>query len=249
MSKIFFILQKIGFFMDTTFAIDFFSEEWIRNATITTFLIVLYFFSLSKVKNENLELFLKVSALVILGMTLTHDIILLYSGSWTLIEDLPLHLCDVSAIICCIIFFVKKKQLLFEFLFYCGIIGGLISILTPQITLYDGNYFYYIMFYFKHASIIVIPIAIMYRMKMKLREYSWLKAFTGINILLAIVMPVNAALGSNYLYVAKPPIVKNPLILGTGQNTILGLPDYVFGFEIILLILLLIFYAIFKPRK
>ena len=100
MSKIFFILQKIGFFMDTTFAIDFFSEEWIRNATITTFLILLYFFSLSKVKNENLELFLKVSALVILGMTLAHDIILLSSGSWTLIEDLPLHLCDVSAIIC-----------------------------------------------------------------------------------------------------------------------------------------------------
>ena len=62
-------------------------------------------------------------------------------------------------------------------------------------------------------------------------------------------MPVNAALGSNYLYVAKPPIVKNPLILGTGENTILGLPDYVFGFEIILLILLLIFYIIFKPRK
>ena len=78
MSKIFFILQKTGFFMDTTFAIDFFSEEWIRNATITTFLILLYFFSLSKVKNENLELFLKVSALVIIGMTLTHDIILLY---------------------------------------------------------------------------------------------------------------------------------------------------------------------------
>jgi hypothetical integral membrane protein (TIGR02206 family) len=182
-------------------------------------------------------------------MTLAYHIILLSSGSWTLKEDLPLHLCSVSAIICCIIFFVKKKQFLFEFLFYCGIIGGFISILTPQITLYDGNYFFYIMFYFKHASIIIIPIAIMYRMKMQLRKYSWLKTFGGINILLAIVMPVNAALGSNYLYVAKPPIAKNPLILGTGENTILGLPDYVFGFEIILLILLLVFYLIFKPRK
>lgn len=235
--------------MDSTFAIDFFSEEWIRNASITTILVLLYFYILSKINNENLGLFFKISALVIISMTLTHEIILLSSGSWTLIEDLPLHLCDVSAIICCIIFFVKKKQLLFEFLFYCGIIGGFISILTPQITLYDGNYFYYIMFYFKHASIIVIPIAIMFRMKMQLRKYSWLKTFAGINILLAIVMPVNAAFGSNYLYVAKPPIVKNPLILGTGENTILGLPDYVFGFEIILLILLLIFYIIFKPRK
>lgn len=235
--------------MDSTFAIDFFSEEWIRNATITAFLVFLYFYLLSKIKNENLELFFKVSALIIFSMTLTYHIILLTSGSWTLKEDLPLHLCSVSAIICCIIFFVKKKQFLFEFLFYCGIIGGFISILTPQITLYDGNYFFYIMFYFKHASIIIIPIAIMYRMKMHLRKYSWLKTFGGINILLAIVMPVNAALGSNYLYVAKPPIAKNPLILGTGENTILGLPDYVFGFEIILLILLIVFYLIFKPRK
>ena len=182
-------------------------------------------------------------------MTLAYHIILASSGSWTLKEDLPLHLCSVSAFICCIIFFVKKKQFLFEFLFYCGIIGGLVSILTPQITLYNDNYFFYVMFYFKHASIIVIPLVIMYRLKMKLGKYSWLKAFGGINVLLAIVMPVNSMLGSNYLYVAEPPIVKNFLILGTGEKTILGLPDYVFGFEVELLILLFLFYMIFKPRK
>ena len=95
----------------------------------------------------------------------------------------------------------------------------------------------------------MIPLLIMYRLKMKLGKYSWLKAFGGINVLLAIVMPVNSMLGSNYLYVAEPPIVKNFLILGTGEKTILGLPDYVFGFEVELLILLFLFYMIFKPRK
>jgi hypothetical integral membrane protein (TIGR02206 family) len=182
-------------------------------------------------------------------MTLSYHIILILNDLWTFKEDLPLHLCSVSALICCLIFFVKKKQYLFEFVFYCGIIGGLMAILTPQITLYDGNYFFYIMFYFKHASIIIIPLLLMYKLKMKLSKYSWLKTFGGINILLAIVMPVNAALGSNYLYVAEPPIAKNPLILGTGENTILGLPDYVFGFEIILLLLLVLFYLIFKPKN
>ena len=117
--------------MDSPFAIDFFSEEWIRNATITAFLVFLYFYLLSKIKNENLGFFFKTSALVIFGMTLTYHTILISSGSWTLMEDLPLHLCSVSAIICCVIFFVKKKQFLFEFLFYCGIIGGIMSILTP----------------------------------------------------------------------------------------------------------------------
>jgi|TARA_B110000196_G_C21064192_1_gene623978 hypothetical integral membrane protein (TIGR02206 family) len=235
--------------MDTPFAIEFLSEEWIRNISITMFLASLYFYLSYRVKNQNIQIFLKSSSLIIIGMTFAYHIILGSSGAWTLKEDLPLHLCSVSAIICSVIFFVKKKQFLFEFLFYCGIIGGLVSILTPQITLYNDNYFFYIMFYFKHASIIIIPLVIMYRMKMKLGKYSWLKTFGGINILLAIVMPVNSVLGSNYLYVAKPPIVKNFLILGTGEKTILGLPDYVFGFEIELLILLLMFYLIFKPKK
>jgi len=70
--------------MDSTFAIDFFSEEWIRNASITTILVLLYFYILSKINNENLGLFFKASALVIISMTLTHEIILLSSGSWTL---------------------------------------------------------------------------------------------------------------------------------------------------------------------
>ena len=235
--------------MHKTFAIEFLSQQWIINMSITIFFTCLYFYMSYRVENQKLELFLKSSSIIVFGMTLAYHIILASSGSWTLKEDLPLHLCSVSAFICCIIFFVKKKQFLFEFLFYCGVIGGLVSILTPQITLYNDNYFFYVMFYFKHASIIVIPLVIMYRLKMKLGKYSWLKAFGGINVLLAIVMPVNSMLGSNYLYVAEPPIVKNFLILGTGEKTILGLPDYVFGFEVELLILLFLFYMIFKPRK
>ena len=235
--------------MHKIFAIEFLSQQWIINMSITIFFTCLYFYMSYRVENQKLELFLKSSSIIVFGMTLAYHIILASSGSWTLKEDLPLHLCSVSAFICCIIFFVKKKQFLFEFLFYCGVIGGLVSILTPQITLYNDNYFFYVMFYFKHASIIVIPLVIMYRLKMKLGKYSWLKAFGGINVLLAIVMPVNSMLGSNYLYVAEPPIVKNFLILVTGEKTILGLPDYVFGFEVELLILLFLFYMIFKPRK
>ena len=233
--------------MDSTFPIDFFSEEWIINACITTFLVFLYFYFLSKVKNENLGLFFKASALVIFSMTLTHEIILLSTGSWTLIEDLPLHLCDVSAIICCIIFFVKKKQLLFEFLFYCGIIGGLISILTPQITLYDGNYFYYIMFYFKHASIIAIPLFMRYGLNMKLTKFSWLKVFGLVNLLLLFVLPFNALIDSNYLYVSRPPMVNNPLII-EDLNKVFGIPTYVFYWEIILILLVILFYYVFKHK-
>tara|TARA_B100001142_G_C14179519_1_gene595589 strand:- start:211 stop:933 length:723 start_codon:yes stop_codon:yes gene_type:complete len=233
----------------STFAIEFMSNDWIRNASITVLISSIYFYFIYNLEKNKITKALKISALVIFTMTIVYHVILILNNLWTLKEDLPLHLCSVSALICCLIFFVNKKQYLFEFVFYCGIIGGTMAVLTPQITLYDGNYFFYIMFYFKHASIIVIPLLLMYKLKMNLSRYSWLRVFAAINILLVIVTPVNAALGSNYLYVAEPPIAKNPLILGTGENTILGLPDYVFGFEIIILLLLFLFYLIFKSKN
>jgi uncharacterized membrane protein YwaF len=61
-------------------------------------------------------------------------------------------------------------------------------------------------------------------------------------------MPLNALIGSNYFYVATPPEVNNPLII-LGEGKILGLPDYVFYWEIILIIIVVLFYSIFKKRK
>ena len=234
--------------MDTVFTIEFLSEEWIRNAFIAGFFMILYFYIASITKQENLIKFLKISALIVIGMTLTNHLLLIANGSWTIKKDLPLHLCSISAIVCCVIFFVKKKQFLFEFLFYAGITGGILSISTPQITLYNENYFFYVMFYFKHAAIIAIPIVLMYRIKMNLSKYSGLKIFLTLNLLLAIIMPLNALIGSNYFYVATPPKVNNPLII-LGEGKILGLPDYVFYWEIILIIIVVLFYSIFKKRK
>ena len=108
--------------MHKIFAIEFLSQQWIINMSITIFFGCLYFFLSYRVKNQNLQTFLKSSSMIILSMTLAYHIILGSSGSWTLKEDLPLHLCSISAIICCIIFFVKKKQFLFEFLFFAELL-------------------------------------------------------------------------------------------------------------------------------
>ena len=104
------------------------------------------FFIGFKIKDKHIKTFMKISSLLVLFMTLSNHIILLINDSWTLKSNLPIHLCSVSALICCFIGFTKKNQLLYEFLFYAGIIGGLLSILTPQITLYNEYYFFYIMF-------------------------------------------------------------------------------------------------------
>ena len=233
--------------MDTTIVIDFLSNDWIKNMTITVFFMLCYFFIGFKIKDKHIKTFMKISSLLVLFMTLSNHIILLINDSWTLKSNLPIHLCSVSALICCFIGFTKKNQLLFEFLFYAGIIGGLLSILTPQITLYNEYYFFYIMFYFKHASIIAIPLFMRYGLNMKLTKFSWLKVFGLVNLLLLFVLPINALIDSNYLYVSRPPMVNNPLII-EDLNKVFGIPTYVFYWEIILIVLVILFYYVFRNK-
>lgn len=233
--------------MDTTIVIDFLSNDWIKNMTITVFFMLCYFFIGFKIKEKHIKTFMKISSLLVLFMTLSNHIILLINDSWTLKSNLPIHLCSVSALICCFIGFTKKNQLLFEFLFYAGIIGGLLSILTPQITLYNEYYFFYIMFYFKHASIIAIPLFMRYGLNMKLTKFSWLKVFGLVNLLLLFVLPINALIDSNYLYVSRPPMVNNPLII-EDLNKVFGIPTYVFYWEVILIVLVILFYYVFRHK-
>ena len=233
--------------MDTTIVIDFLSNDWIKNITITVFFMLCYFFIGFKIKEKHIKTFMKISSLLVLFMTLSNHIILLINDSWTLKSNIPIHLCSVSALICCFIGFTKKNQLLYEFLFYAGIIGGLLSILTPQITLYNEYYFFYIMFYFKHASIIAIPLFMRYGLNMKLTKFSWLKVFGLVNLLLFFVLPINALIDSNYLYVSRPPMVNNPLII-EDLNKVFGIPTYVFYWEIILIVLVILFYYVFRHK-
>jgi len=233
--------------MDITIIIDFFSNEWIRNMAITVFFMICYFFIGFKIKDKHIRMFMKISSSIVLLMTLSNHILLTSLDSWTLKSNLPIHLCSVSALICCFIGFTKKNQHLFEFLFYAGIIGGMLSILTPQITLYNEYYFFYIMFYFKHAAIIAIPLFMRFRINMKLTELSWLKTFGLVNLLLLFVLPINALIDSNYLYVSRPPMVNNPLII-EDLNKFFGIPTYVFYWEIILVILVILFYYVFRHK-
>ena len=85
-------------------------------------------------------------------------------------------------------------------------------------------------------------------MKMDLSNKSWLKVFGLINLVLVIIIPINALLKSNYLYVSSPPQVNNPLIINN-LDKIMGIPTYVFYWEIIMLTLVVLLYFAFKKKQ
>jgi len=223
------------------YVIEFFSDEWFRNTMFSTMFILIILF-IGKALNKNYrKSILQFFAIILIISTLLEHSRNIINGYWSISENLPLHLCGISGLIACFILFIKKNNLLFEFLFYSGIIGGIQAILTPQINNFDGSNFEYIDYYFSHAAIIIVPIYMYKFLNYELSKYSWLKVLLPLNILLAFIMPLNFQINSNYMYLAYPPAVDNPLIIGDW-------PFYIIYWEFIILIFTYTSYVI-STRK
>ena len=220
-----------------TYVIEFFSDEWVRNSLCTVFIIATYLFIGKFMSPKNkLRMGMLISILLIFT-TLTGHTRNIVNGYWNISDNLPLHLCSVSNLIACFILFIPKKNRLFEFLFYAGIVGAFQAFFTPQINNFDGTNYEYLEYYLSHGGIMLLPIYMFKNLGYKLTKYSWLKVVIYFNILLAIVMPLNFIIDSNYMYLAYAPNVSNPLIIGDW-------PYYILFWEIIIVILTYILYVI-----
>jgi len=223
------------------YIIEFMTNEWIRNNLIALvvmiFVLVIGHF-LSKKQNTYA---LYIMGLVLIFSSIYSPLRSYFLGNWNIAIDLPLHLCGISGIICAILPFLKNKQSLFDFVFYTGIIGGIMSMLTPQINSYDGSLFTYIEYYVRHSLILIMPIYLHQNYGMELNKNSMIKTFIILNVLLVIIMPFNFFVGGNYMYLAEPPQVENPLIIGKW-------PFYILWFEVFMVVLLFLLFYLSKIR-
>ena len=205
--------------------------------------MILFFLYLGRfIKLEKKLVFARVISIITLIITTANHIIDINNGNWDIYENLPLHLCSISNLIVCFILFIPKNQKLFEFLFYCGLWGGLMAILTAQINDYDGSFFKYIQYYSSHGTIIFMPLFMYFHLGYKLSKFSWLRLLFILNICMAIIIPINFKIGSNYMYLAEAPNIKNPLVYGDW-------PFYILNWEFIILILFYITYVLFTRKK
>jgi len=227
--------------MGEDYVIEFLSIEWIISSFLSLLYIFISLFIGSKLNKERKLIFAKSIAYSLIVFLFLYNFFHLYFGTWFFEKRLPLQLCYISQLICCVILFVPKKQLLFDLLFYCGVLGGLQALITPLIDDYTGIIFFYLDYYYVHSTIVLFPLYLFFILKMKLTKYSWLKTFLFLNLLLVIIIPINFLLDSNYMYLSKPPNVNHPLASGVW-------PYYILKWEIFVLFLLYITYLIFNSR-
>ena len=223
------------------YIIQFMSDEWVRNNLIALFsIITLLVIGRFLNKKQNTSVLYAMGGILIFS-SIFNPLRSVVLGDWSTATDLPLHLCGISGIICAILPFLKHKQTLFDFVFFTGIIGGVMSMLTPQMNSYDGSQFVYVEYYIRHTIILVMPIYLLQNYGMELSKKSIKTTFINLNILLVIIMPFNFYVGGNYMYLAEPPQVKNPLVIGEW-------PYYVLWFEVFMVLLLLVLYYTSKIR-
>ena len=225
-----------------TYIIEIFSDEWVRNSLGTLFIIVTYLIIGKFMSPKNKLRMGMLLSILLIFTTLTGHTRNIVNGYWNISDNLPLHLCSVSNLIACFILFIPKKNRLFEFLFYAGIIGAIQAFFTPQINNFDGSNYEYLEYYLSHGGIMLLPIFMFKNLGYKLTKYSWIKVVLYLNILLAIVMPLNFIIDSNYMYLANRPNVDNPLIIGEW-------PYYILFWEVIVVTLTYILYVISTGKR
>ena len=223
------------------YVIEFMTDEW-----KTWTLFSLLFISVPLILARFLNRRQKIQVTYLIGAIMIIDFITenggyIMSGTWDVQYNLPIQLCGISSLICCVLPFIKKKDKLFQFVYYTGVIGGIMAILTPQMNYFDGSLRYYLNYYVSHSLIIVLPIFMFLHLDLKLPKFSWFKIWIHLNILMAIIMPINFLLGSNYMYVNAPPEVSNPLVIGEW-------PYYLLIWEPLVMIIAYLIYAISKRK-
>ncbi len=120
-------------------------------------------------------------------------------GSWTIQGMLPLWLCSITSWTMPLLL-IFRNRLYFEWVYFMGIIGAAMALLTPDLMDYGFPHFRYIEFFVLHGTIIISIIFMTVVEKFRPTWRSLPKAVMITNLLWFFCAWVNNQIGSNYLY-------------------------------------------------
>jgi len=185
---------------------------------------------------------------VIRGIILSINIavtITYYIGRWIYIgvnaDNIPLHLCYLCNILSIIILLNKNKKI-YGFLLFSGLIGGISSLTSMDVTLSSKHLKYYY-FMVAHISIIIVPLYFSFVYKYRLKSKDIINSFIYIQILGILMGIINYYFKSNYFFVSFTSNIaaKGTILEGLGQGY-----EYFLKLEILSIIYLCIWLIINK---
>ncbi|MBM7867853.1 YwaF family protein [Heliomicrobium gestii] len=159
-------------------------------------------------------------------------------GFWSPDASLPLHLCNVSCLLCGVML-LKGNQTLYEITYFCGLIGAAQALLTPDLGPFAFPHVIFYRFFFAHSAIIIACLYMTFVEKYRPYWASIGKTVVITNLFMLFVGAVDYITGGNYMYLRAKP--DNPSLLD-----ILGpWPWYILSLEAVALFLMVIYYLPF----
>ncbi|WP_246187959.1 TIGR02206 family membrane protein [Paenibacillus tengchongensis] len=122
---------------------------------------------------------------------------------WKASSSLPLELCGITLLLSAVML-LTRSRLLYSFLYFAGIGGAWIALLTPNLV-YPFPHVRFLLFFIAHGAIIW---ASLYMTWVEGFRPSWRSiAFTMLilNLIAVLVYGANLLLGSNYMFLMHKP--------------------------------------------
>ena len=164
-----------------------------------------------------------------------------FTGQWTIQTMLPLHLC--SALVWASAYMLLTGSYkVYEFAYFLGLAGAVQALLTPDAGIYGYPHFRFFQVILSHGSIFTAAIYMTFVERYRPTWRSLAKVFLYGNLYVLVVFGINLVLGSNYLFIMRPPDTPSLIdMLGPW-------PWYILVMQAIALVLCLLLYLPYALR-
>ena len=201
-------------------------------------LIYLLFTHKEELKDEKKRKGLEMLLMASLGLQQT----LLYSwyissGNFSLSESLPLYSCRI-AIILAVFMVYKKSRKIFELVYFWGLVGGIIALITPDTSGFTFPHFMFLQYFWGHGSLILSILYMIIAYDFKPDLASLFRVYKITSVYFVGIFFINKLVGGNYSYLNGKP--DTPTLLDV-------LPPYPFYIPVILCAMFVLFYLAYVP--
>ncbi len=166
-------------------------------------------------------------------------------GSWSPQTMLPFHLCAVM-VYASSVMLVTKNRSIYEVCYFFGIAGAAQALLTPDQGVYNFPHWRFIQVFLSHGCIVT---AAMYMTVVEGYRPTW-RSFGRAWLLLhgyaVLILGLNFAIGSNYLFINRPP--DTPSLIDVLVQVLGPWPWYLIGLEVLAVLFMALVYVPFAAR-
>ena len=150
-------------------------------------------------------------------------------------EYMPLHVCGIT-VFAVVVMLVFRRQTAYEIAYFWGLVGATNAVVTPQLEFGYPQYRFF-QYFIAHGGIVAAALFATWGLGLRPTGRSVLRVFVLLNVLAVVLVGVNLMLGSNYMFLCRPPVTQSPFFF-------LPWPWYLLFLDGIALVL---FYVLFIP--